>query len=258
MIAMKRMLLIPVSLLFCTGLFAAGERDLEKAWDEANTAYVNADYAAAAEGYERLLAEGYESGALYLNLGNAYFKRGMNGKAILNYHRALKLAPGDEDVRYNLSIANTRVQDRIESVPVFFLRRWFVSLGDSLGGNAWAVASLVFFALTLVGAGAYLLLQRTSWRKAGFFGAVASLSLFVLSAVYAAESRRERTNPSEAIVMRSAAPVKSSPDGDSKDIFVLHEGTKVGVVGALGEWREIRIADGNKGWIAASAIESID
>lgn len=255
---MRKILLLSVLSLLSTGLLAAGERDLDKAWNEANTAYINADYAAAVEGYERLLAEGYESDALYLNLGNAYFKRGMNGKAILNYHRALRLDPGDEDARYNLSIADARVQDRIESVPVFFLRRWFASLGGLGGSNAWAVASLVFFALVLVGAGAYLLLESIVWRKIGFFGSVASLALFVLSTVYAAAGRSERLDPSEAIVMRTSASVKSSPDGDSKDIFVLHEGTKVGIVGALGDWREIRIADGNKGWIAASAIETID
>lgn len=75
---------------------AAAPLDTEKIWNDANTAYVNADYPAATEGYERLLGEGYESAQLYLNLGNAYFKRGMNGRAILNYRKALRLAPGDE------------------------------------------------------------------------------------------------------------------------------------------------------------------
>ena len=255
---MKKILLILVLAFGGLHLNAAGEYDSETVWYDANTAYINADYVSAIEGYERLLADGYESSALYLNLGNAYFKRGMNGKAILNYHRALQLDPGDRDVRYNLSIANSRVQDRIESVPVFFVKGWFVALGDSFGSNAWAVSSLVFFALMLVGAGVYLLLQRMLWRKIGFFGAVVSLALFVLSTVYAADGRNRRLNPSEAIVMRSAASVKSSPDDNSKDLFVLHEGTKVSVVGALGEWKEIVIADGNKGWIGASAIESID
>ena len=64
-------------------------------------------------------------------------------------------------------------------------------------------------------------------------------------------------HPAEAIVMSTAAPVKSSPDPQSKDIFVLHEGTKVAVGDSLGDWREIRIADGNKGWVQVSAIEMI-
>ena len=154
--AMKRIFLV-LALLSGLCVRAAAPLDTEKIWNDANTAYVNADYPAATEGYERLLGEGYESAQLYLNLGNAYFKRGMNGRAILNYRKALRLAPGDEDIRYNLSIAEARTQDRIESVPVFFVKRWIVSLGRSVGSNTWAVLSLVFFALMLFCTGVYLL-----------------------------------------------------------------------------------------------------
>lgn len=255
--AMKRIFLV-LALLSGLCVRAAAPLDTEKIWNDANTAYVNADYPAATEGYERLLGEGYESAQLYLNLGNAYFKRGMNGRAILNYRKALRLAPGDEDIRYNLSIAEARTQDRIESVPVFFVKRWIVSLGRSVGSNTWAVLSLVFFALMLFCTGVYLLLRRVSFQKAGFCGALVSLLLFVVSVAYASAGRKARLHLDEAVVMSSAAPVKSSPDASSTDIFVLHEGTKVGVRNSLGDWREIVIADGNKGWIQASAIEMID
>ena len=85
-----------------------------------------------------------------------------------------------------------------------------------------------------------------------------SVAAFALAVVYAAVGRSQRIHPAEAIVMSTAAPVKSSPDPQSKDIFVLHEGTKVAVGDSLGDWREIRIADGNKGWVQVSAIEMID
>ena len=166
--AMKRIFLV-LALLSGLCVRAAAPLDTEKIWNDANTAYVNADYPAATEGYERLLGEGYESAQLYLNLGNAYFKRGMNGRAILNYRKALRLAPGDEDIRYNLSIAEARTQDRIESVPVFFIKRWIVSLGRSVGSNTWAVLSLVFFALMLFCTGVYLRSARlaVAFRRFG-------------------------------------------------------------------------------------------
>ena len=120
---MKKIILIVFPLVaLCCGTVVA-QADADKIWDDANTAYINADYVAAIDGYEKLLDSGLESDRLYLNLGNAYFKRGMNGKAILNYNRALKLAPSDDDIRYNLSIANAYVQDKIDAVPVFFARR---------------------------------------------------------------------------------------------------------------------------------------
>ena len=148
---MKKIILIVFPLVaLCCGTVVA-QADADKIWDDANTAYINADYVAAIDGYEKLLDSGLESDRLYLNLGNAYFKRGMNGKAILNYNRALKLAPSDDDIRYNLSIANAYVQDKIDAVPVFFAKRWLIGLGNSLSSNAWAALSLLFFALTLVG-----------------------------------------------------------------------------------------------------------
>ena len=231
---MKKIILIVFPLVaLCCGTVVA-QADADKIWDDANTAYINADYVAAIDGYEKLLDSGLESDRLYLNLGNAYFKRGMNGKAILNYNRALKLAPSDDDIRYNLSIANAYVQDKIDAVPVFFAKRWLIGLGNSLSSNAWAALSLLFF------------------------GALVSVAAFALAVVYAAVGRSQRIHPAEAIVMSTAAPVKSSPDPQSKDIFVLHEGTKVAVGDSLGDWREIRIADGNKGWVQVSAIEMID
>ena len=125
----------------------------------------------------------------------------MNGKAILNYNRALKLAPSDDDIRYNLSIANAYVQDKIDAVPVFFAKRWLIGLGNSLSSNAWAALSLLFFALTLVGLGAYLLLRRVALQKAGFYGALVSVAAFALAVVYAAVGRSQRIHPAEAIVM---------------------------------------------------------
>lgn len=113
---------------------------------------------------------------------------------------------GDEDIRYNLSIAEARTQDRIESVPVFFVKRWIVSLGRSVGSNTWAVLSLVFFALMLFCTGVYLLLRRVSFQKAGFCGALVSLLLFVVSVAYASAGRKARLHPDEAVVMSSAAP----------------------------------------------------
>jgi hypothetical protein len=150
------------------------------------------------------------------------------------------------------------VQDKIDAVPVFFAKRWLIGLGNSLSSNAWAALSLLFFALTLVGLGAYLLLRRVALQKAGFYGALVSVAAFALAVVYAAVGRSQRIHPAEAIVMSTAVSVKSSPDPQSKDIFVLHEGTKVAVGDSLGDWREIRIADGNKGWVQVSAIEMID
>ena len=254
--AMKRIFLV-LALLSGLCVRAAAPLDTEKIWNDANTAYVNADYPAATEGYERLLGEGYESAQLYLNLGNAYFKRGMNGRAILNYRKALRLAPGDEDIRYNLQVAEKSTKDHIEAVPEFFLRSWMRALRHTLSGTAWSVLSLLSLAAMLALVLFYLLARRIALRKTGFYGMLAALCLFAVATAFAVAQRRELTDARTAIVMAASASVKSSPDGGATDLFVLHEGTPVKITGSLGDWREIVIADGNKGWIEAARIETI-
>lgn len=252
---MKIRFLLIVMMFFVCSLRA---QTTEQLWNDANTAYINGNYAEAVRGYEAIHAQGLESAKLYLNLGNAYYKQGRIGKAILDYNRALKLSPSDEDVLYNLSIANAYVQDKIEVVPTFFLKRWMNALQSSCSGNGWAVWSVLFFVLAVGCAVVYLLSEGMVWRKGGFYGAIAAVLLFAFSFSSAARSKRQALHPRSAIVMSSAAPVKSSPDKGSKDIFVLHEGTQVTVRDSLGDYREIVIADGNKGWILTSAIEMID
>ncbi len=57
--------------------------------------------------------------------------------------------------------------------------------------------------------------------------------------------------------MVASSAVKSSPDRAATDLFVLHEGTVVRVTAELGDWAEIVIADGKKGWIETRKVEVI-
>ena len=143
---------------------------VEQVWDAANTAYINSDYHRAIDAYRQLILRGYASDKLYYNLANAYFKVGRYGKAILYYNRALRLAPGDADIRYNLDVANTFTKDKIAVVPEFFLKGWVRSVRMSLGCTAWSVVSLAALALLFALVLLYLLAGRLAWRKAGFYG----------------------------------------------------------------------------------------
>ncbi|MDE6711994.1 MAG: tetratricopeptide repeat protein, partial [Alistipes sp.] len=126
---MKRIIIYMVSFAVSAGLFPAAAQEAEpvpaadesagavseasgaSSWDRANTAYINGDFRTAAAIYEQSLAQGFVSAKLYYNLANACFKENRLGKAILYYHRALRLAPGSDDIRYNLSVAEARTKD---------------------------------------------------------------------------------------------------------------------------------------------------
>ena len=148
-------------------------------------------------------------------------------------------------------------KDHIEAVPEFFLATWLRSVRSRLGCSAWTVLSLAAFAALLALGLLYMLSQRLAARKAGFYGMAVALLLFVVTSSFAWGSRRETVDRREAVVMGSSVPVKSSPDRSATDLFVLHEGTKVTVGDTLDGWAEIRIADGNKGWIELDRIERI-
>ncbi len=226
-------------------------------WDEANTAYLNADYHTAIEVYERILAQGLVSAKLYYNIANAYFKEGNIGKSILFYNRALRLVPGSEDVRYNLAVAEAMTKDKIEEIPEFFAVAWMRSLRHTMGCTSWSILSLVLLAAMLGLLLLYLLAQRIGLRKAGFYGTLAAFVLFVLTTWFAVLERREMLRSDEAVVMVASSAVKSSPDHAATDLFMLHEGTKATVTAALDDWCEITLADGKKGWIECRKIEII-
>lgn len=231
--------------------------DAETLWTQANEAYLNSDYAGAVRLYESILDEGLFSMKLYYNLANAYFKTGEIGKSILFYKRALILSPSNDDIRHNLAIAESYTKDRIESVPEFFVKTWVRSMRNAFSCRAWTFISLGFLTLVLVLGLLYMLSQRLSARKAGFYGMLVAIVLFIVTTWFAAAERRDMIDRAEAVVMSNAAPVKSSPDNSATDLFVIHEGTSVRVVDTLDQWSEIVIADGKKGWIESSKIERI-
>ena len=226
-------------------------------WDKANTAYINGDFQTAVTAYEQMRAAGEESAKLDYNLADAYFKQSQIGKAVLFYHRALRLSPGDDDIRYNLGIAQSHTKDNIEAIPAFFFTEWMQAVRHTMSCTAWTVLSLVFLACMLAAFLLYLLARRLPLRKAGFYGTAVAVVLFVLTTLFAMGARREMLDKNAAVVMAQSISVKSSPDNASTDLFVLHEGTTVRITSRLDTWCEIVLADGKKGWLPNKQIEVI-
>ena len=249
---MKRFLLYGLLLLVSLSASASVNR-----WEAGNKAYIEGNYDKAIEEYTAILDGGEYSMKLYYNLANAYFKTGAIGKSILYYNKALRIAPSQEDIRHNLAIAEAQTKDRIAVIPEFFLNRWLRTVRNSMSCTAWSVMSLAAFGLLLAFALLFLLASRLRWRKAGFYGALCALLLFVAMTSFAVSARNDMLLHEEAIVMGSAISVKSSPDRSATDLFVLHEGTKVKLLSEVDEWCEVVIADGKKGWTLKSNIEEI-
>lgn len=183
---------------------------------------------------------------LYYNLANAYFKEGQLGRSILFYHRALRLAPGNDDIRYNLSVAEARTKDNIEQIPEFFFTEWMRGVRRLMSCTAWSVFSLA--ALVCCRAVPRLPVGTAfAVAQAGFYGTLVAAAVFMLTSWFAMGERREMLDDTQAVVMSLSTAVKSSPDKSATDLFVLHEGTLVEITDRLDNWCEITIADGKEG-----------
>lgn len=226
-------------------------------WQLGCTAYLAGNYREAITDFEKILAQGLASSKLYYNLGNSYFKEEQLGKANLYYHRALKLAPGNEDYRFNLSVAEARTRDKIERVPEFFLTEWVRTMRQAMSCTAWTTLSLVLLVMALGLTLAFLLAQRITWRKIGFYGTCLTALLFIFTTWMAWGERKSMLDKSDAIVMSSSVAVKSSPDKSGTDLFILHEGTSVKIMSKIENWCEVTIADGKKGWVEFHKLEKI-
>ena len=251
-----------LAILLLVGLpFAAEAQPLaypDSLWNAGVAAYTEGDYAQALRDWKDVQATGMMSRELYYNLGNAYFKTGEIAPAILWYERALRLDPSDADVRYNLEFARAQTQDKIDEVPEIFFEQWRHALCYLLPSNTWAALSLVFFGITVALVLLFLLGSTSARRRTGFFTAIVTLLLALLGWDFARWQRAEARRQDMAVVMRPVSSVKSSPSAESaKDLFILHEGTRVKVLDNVSGFSNIELADGRQGWIPSGEIEII-
>ena len=224
---------------------------------EADSAYVRGQYQQAISDYESLLKQG-ASAELYYNLGNAYYRTENIPQAVLNYERALLLSPSDRDIRFNLQIARSKTFDKIVPESEMFFVTWYRAMVNMMSVDGWARTALFAMGLTIILLLVYLFADRLWLRKAGFFGGVALLILFVMSNLFAWQQKQDLINRKGAIIFAPSVTVKSTPAANGTDLFILHEGTKVVIIdGSMKDWKEIRLADGKEGWIESKKIRII-
>ena len=223
----------------------------------ANEAYQNKDFATAVQYYTEIVNQGNEGAILFYNLGNSYYKTGEKAKAILWYERALILDPRNDDIRHNLLFVNQKLTDKIDRIPELFISKLWDNISKSMTSRHWAIVSIIFsFLLFFVIT--FIILSKRQWvRITSFFFSIIIAILLIFSILFAnKESKRSRKAP-EAIIMESVVTTKNTPTANGSDLFVIHEGLKVTITDRVGEWCEIKIPNGEKGWVEQSCLEII-
>ena len=225
---------------------------------DADSAYIQGDYLTAIGIYEWVIENQGVNATLYMNLGNCWLKRDEIAKAILCYERAYLLDPSDPDVRFNLELARTKTVDKVSAVNQLFITVWFKKLLAVLDVNEWAVLTIILFALTILLIGVLLFSKKSGIRKISFSFSVFFLLLSILSFIFATTQMGNLKERDTAIIMSPSVTVKSTPTSAGTDLFIIHEGRKVKILdSSMKEWVEIRLEDGNTGWIPVNVMEII-
>ena len=244
------------SLLFVFASVLAYGQETSKA--QADSAYINNDYANAVYLYEDILANQGESADIYYNLGNSYYKMDNIAKAILNYEKALMLNPGNGDIRFNLELAQSKTVDKVTPMSEVFLITWMKSLTNTMSEQGWSKLAIASFILTLLGLVLYFFSKKIAMKKIGFISALCLMLVCILANVFASSQKSKAQSHSSAIIMEPSVTVKSTPNEGGTELFILHEGRKVMIKdNTMREWKEIQLEDGNAGWVPASVIEII-
>ncbi|HEY5471243.1 MAG TPA: hypothetical protein VIK07_12035 [Bacteroidales bacterium] len=221
------------------------------------TYYSSANYKEALQIWTDIYNTGYRSANLDFNIGNANFKLNNIPGAILFYERAYLLNPTDEDINYNLQISRTLIVDRFQEIPELFFIRWYNLISLVLATNSWAKISIVAFILCLLLLSLYIYSSRYRPKVLGFWFGVSFLIISVISFSFATRNKLLVYDSHKAIISSPLVSGKSSPDNSGTDLFVLHEGTKVYFEDEVGGWLEIRLSDGNIGWVTANSLNII-
>lgn len=234
-------------LLILAGITSArcATNELVTAFDNANRFFGQDRFSEAAQAYEEILKTGVVSPALYFNLGNARFRSGQVGRAIVSYRRAGLLAPRDPDIRANLQFARNHVEG--PTVKPGLVERCL----SGLSLNEWTVlcAAVFWGFLLLLSAGQWRPQWRPTLRR---FQWVAGAALVMLACCVALAWNAGSVRI--AVVVEKDAIVRNGPLDEQSSAFSVHDGAELLVLDEMAGW--MQVADGGKrsGWIKRSAV----
>ncbi len=224
---------------------------------QAAKAYNSGKYNDAVRTYENVLNKGFESPVLYFNLGNAYYKNGNSTFAILNFERAKKLSPNDEDVSYNLEMARKKIVDNIVPLPQPGFLAWLKQLISLRSADQWGNHSLIAFFIFLILFGVFLFSGTVRTKRMAFWISMAAIFYSGVTFSFGDDMRKKILKHNSAVITERSVRVKGSPSETGTELFIIHEGLTVQLTDQLGDWIEIRLPDGNKGWVKESMMIKI-
>lgn len=254
---MSRKKIASVFILLLISSFALFAQSPQQYFEQGNDAYSKQDFQGAVDNYNKVLDADVHSAEVYFNLANAYYKLNRIAPSIYNYEKALELDPGNADIKNNLAFAENMKIDAISTLPQGVFKRWYNALLKTFSLDGWAILTVSLILLAMVSFILYYFTYATGRKRLFFTSSFIALGLGIFALFMAFNFQARSQKDQFAIVFSKEAQVKSGPNLASEEAFILHEGTKVGVIEADGDWKRIKLADGSEGWIPASDIREL-
>lgn len=234
---------------------------------QADSAYNKEDYRGAISLYKQAIDSDGVSADIYYNLGNAYFRNGQPGMAVVSYERALKLEPSHTDARHNLAFVRSRIQDLPEDDSSFLVNLHH-GIRDFASANTWAWIAFAIFISLLGCVALYIFSRNVGLRKTGFFGGITLLFIFIYAIVLARGSAVNASSHETAVVIVPTTHLSSTPRAArnaTDKVVPIHEGTKVEIIDSIPtpddprspKWYNVKINNSSSAWVRSVDVERI-
>ena len=256
---MKKTILVLISLVACVNFAhsAEGPQDTRGLFYKANSLYEQREYEKASEEYAKILNIDAESGPLYFNIGNTFFKMGKTGYAILAYKKAQRLMPGDSDLKSNLAYAESLTEDSaVQALPHNRIAWLFKFPFREYSLNTVSIILIALYLMLIAMFLTGIINPVFKRRMAILFYPVLIGFLLTLGAFSIRYYDEEML--SHGVVVAKEAECKYEPIDKSNNYFTLKEGQEVLVLNTRNGWRRIRRLDGKLAWVKSDAVEGVD
>ncbi|MBL7942074.1 MAG: tetratricopeptide repeat protein [Flavobacteriales bacterium] len=249
---MKKLLIFLLVYIPLTA-FAISRSEAVELYKEGNALYEKGAYQEALGKYEAAIS-GYRSFELYFNAGNCCVKLNRIPEAVIHYERARKINPTDEDLLNNLSMANLKLVDKIEHLPALGVETWWMAITAEGTLGRWTALTIIFTVIAFALLGIFIWYRTLRLRKMLAALGIVCLLLAAGTWILASSAHRRIASNTEAIIKPERIDVRTSPSAEAVSSFVLHAGTKVVIRNVSGDWAEVKIANGNVGWMPFSDL----
>lgn len=242
-----------VIICFSSFVVLANGEQIESLFRQGNDAYKKGEYAKAVEAYNSIYSLEYQSYSLYFNMGNAYYKLHEYGRAMLAYERCLKQYNSSDELENNIALCKQNLLDK--DTPAFSF-----SIGSKLinlfSEKQWAWLSIGFMLLLMLPL--FMLFYVKVNTKKIWFNMTLLIAFFLITTlVLGGIKKYSLTSNKEAIVLSQTMRAYAEPSPEAKEVFVLHEGTKIYIIRQEGEWINFSVSNGNEGWCLLQGVEEI-